>query len=408
LDVRTLVVRRRTFAITAALLMTAAASALVAPEASARPSQEDPSSGSGEDAASERGLVDIDVDVANDDTSSVAEALGDIDGNVADQLAQLRSAEDAVNAALGRLAEADAAVLDTELRIEELVRSSDEVVVNAFTSPPADAQLDALLTRDGTEATLKQAYVDMQADSDADVLAELDTAREDHEELRAAQEEAAAAAEQAVADADSALGVLESAVDQQTQFVRAVMDRIAAGQAANNPELNDEIATLTGAVQSIEAAQDAAELAEVLRRQREEAQARGELGVCPVDGGGLNFVDTWGAARSGGRSHKGTDMMASSGTPTPAPVNGRVEYKNSGLGGMAYYLYGDNGHRYYGAHLSEYGAATGWVEAGTVIGYVGSTGNADSSSPHLHFEFHPNNGSAVNPYPILHRACPGH
>lgn len=136
--------------------------------------------------------------------------------------------------------------------------------------------------------------------------------------------------------------------------------------------------------------------------------ARGELAVCPVNGGGLNFADTWGAARSGGRRHKGTDMMASAGTPTPAPVDGRVEYQNSGLGGMAYYLYGDNGHRYYGAHLSRYGSATGWVEAGTVIGYVGSTGNADSSSPHLHFEFHPNVGAAVNPYPILDRACPGH
>jgi peptidoglycan LD-endopeptidase LytH len=408
LDVRLLVVRRRTFAITAALLMTAAASALVAPEASAGPSQEDPSSGSGEDAASERGLVDIDVDVANDDASSVAEALGDINTNVADQLNQLQAAEGAVNGALQRLAEADAAVLDTELRIEELTQASDEVVVNAYTSPPADAQLDALLTRDGTEATLKQAYVDMQADTDADVLAELDTARQDHEELRDAQEEAAADAEQAVADADSALGVLESAVDQRTQFVRAIMDRVAAGQASNNPDLADEIATLTGAVQSIEFAQDMQELEAALRRQREEAQARGELAVCPVDGGGLNFADTWGAARSGGRSHKGTDMMASAGTPTPAPVNGRVEYRNSGLGGMAYYLYGDNGHRYYGAHLSRYGAATGWVEAGTVIGYVGSTGNADASSPHLHFEFHPNNGSAVNPYPILHRACPGH
>jgi peptidoglycan LD-endopeptidase LytH len=145
-----------------------------------------------------------------------------------------------------------------------------------------------------------------------------------------------------------------------------------------------------------------------MERAAAEAEARGELAYCPVDGGGLNFVDTWGAARSGGRSHKGTDMMAAAGTPTPAPVSGRVEYVNNGLGGMAYYLYGDNGHKYYGAHLSEYGEGPGWVAAGTVIGYVGSTGNASASAPHLHWEFHPNGGSAVNPYPLLDRACPSH
>ena len=98
--------------------------------------------------------------------------------------------------------------------------------------------------------------------------------------------------------------------------------------------------------------------------------------VCPV-AGGVDFVDSWGAARSGGRSHQGTDMMAGYGTPTVAPVSGTVEQHSSSAGGLAWYVHGDDGNTYYGAHLSSYeNEGAGWVEAGTVIGYVGDSGNA--------------------------------
>jgi murein DD-endopeptidase MepM/ murein hydrolase activator NlpD len=126
--------------------------------------------------------------------------------------------------------------------------------------------------------------------------------------------------------------------------------------------------------------------------------------VCPVQGA-VSFVDSFGAERSGGRSHQGVDMMSDMGTPTVAPVSGRVEHRGNTVGGLSWWVYGDNGDAYYGTHLSDYeNEGVGWVSAGTVIGYVGDSGNA-AGTPHLHFESHPGGAEAVNPYPAVAAAC---
>lgn len=125
--------------------------------------------------------------------------------------------------------------------------------------------------------------------------------------------------------------------------------------------------------------------------------------ICPVQGP-HSFVDTWGAPRSGGRRHKGVDMMAATGTPVVAPVSGDVTHRGNSIGGLSFHLYGDDGNYYYGTHLSAYGNA-GRVEAGTIVGYVGDTGNA-RGIPHLHFEIHPGGGAAVNPTPTVRAHCP--
>lgn len=113
--------------------------------------------------------------------------------------------------------------------------------------------------------------------------------------------------------------------------------------------------------------------------------------------------DTWGDARSNGRTHEGIDIMAPRGTPVISPTKAVVsEIGYGALGGNYVYTINPDGERFYFAHLDGYaeGLVKGKVlEAGDVIGYVGNTGNASGGATHLHFGIY--SGGASNPYPRL-------
>jgi hypothetical protein len=140
--------------------------------------------------------------------------------------------------------------------------------------------------------------------------------------------------------------------------------------------------------------------------------------------GSVAFANDFGAARYSG-SHQGNDLMAARRTVAVAAEAGKVKFwTSSAAAGCMLYLYGKSGTTYLYIHLnndvtkgndnrgkcvSGMAYAKGLkdgasVEAGEAIGYVGNSGDADSTDPHLHFEVHPNDGAAVNPYPYLMKA----
>lgn len=130
--------------------------------------------------------------------------------------------------------------------------------------------------------------------------------------------------------------------------------------------------------------------------------------TCPVSGP-ISHSRDWHAARSGGREHQGNDVFSSLGTPLVAIEAGTIDKASnvdSGLGGITIWLRGDSGTRYYYAHNQRNVAVVGQrVNAGDLLAYLGKTGNARSTSPHVHFEVHPGGGTATDPYPLIAQLC---
>jgi murein DD-endopeptidase MepM/ murein hydrolase activator NlpD len=200
---------------------------------------------------------------------------------------------------------------------------------------------------------------------------------------------------------------------------RSVLGRVTRGHERARA-LRDQART---AVRRLESGLEQARALEArLVRLEQRRKAAAKVTPAPPSGGGgaavggsgtacilerpYSFVDSWGAARSGGRRHQGTDVMAPHGARVFAFVNGVVSRESSSTnGGIQLYLQGDNGVEYFYAHLSGYAVGTGTrVRAGQLVAYNGQTGNARYTAPHTHFEVHLA-GGPVNPYPYLKRAC---
>jgi murein DD-endopeptidase MepM/ murein hydrolase activator NlpD len=150
----------------------------------------------------------------------------------------------------------------------------------------------------------------------------------------------------------------------------------------------------------------ARQAARVVRLVREPAPATLPVPVEGVEPSQL--ADTWGAARSEGRTHEGIDIFAPRETQVLAATRGIVVRRGwNRLGGRAISILGPGGQYHYYAHLEGYDDPDlgDWVEAGEVIGYVGDSGNAQGTPTHLHYGIY-EGGEAINPYPRLKAPWP--
>lgn len=309
----------------------------------------------------------------------MSDLQSDLDSATA-RIEEMRTQEDTL---LQRMDDIETRTRDLERRRSRLKARVVEAAQNLYRQGSAD-MLEMLLTADSL-AELSTRAETLSRVSSRDTQAFIDYARTERElaalrsELEVRRRELETTRERLMAEADR----LQTQFDDVSEEYEDLQARLAAqarraqAAAASGPALAP------------------APVAPV--------RVSGDM-TCPV-AGAHSFVDSWGAPRSGGRTHEGTDMMAAYGTPIVAVVSGSITY--AGYGGSAgnwLILSGDDGNSYWYMHNQSNIVTGGRVTAGEQIATVGDTGNA-VGTPHLHFEYHPGGGGPVNPYPLLVQIC---
>ena len=291
-----------------------------------------------------------------------------------------------------------AALTDAQVEYQGLRDDLEHRARDAYISGPASGLEFLLGASSIADLSARMEYVNALSQEDADLATKVQNVRNTlaarKDEQRQLQERAARAL-------------------QKVQAAEAALKAKLAEQQAALDDLNAKMARAEELVKKLEK-QYQQELAALTGL---DFHAGAILKVCPV-GQPHAVYDGFGAPRFAGgyHPHAGNDIIAPPGTPIYATFDGYAQAGYNTLGGNSVDVYGDLGYTY-NAHLVEPGF-TGNVSAGDVIGYVGATG--DTSTPHDHFEWHPNVipsnwpsspygysviGDAVNPFPLLSAVC---
>ena len=368
---------------------------------------------------------------ARREAARLSAELADLRDRSAKAIGALEAAEDALGRAVGRSATltrdlddarelAGGADAQLQRRVSALYRSGGQLGVWASlleAQTPADlaarkANVDKIVASDA------------QRRNDSAAGAERVEVLEDQAQQAASDQIAATGlAEAHAAELNDLMARQQAALERATERARDLIEqeRKAAAAAAAAKLAREQAARIAAAQAAAQAAAVAAGSGVIMSSGGGSGTAPslvtpttlptgpaylGPSAACPV-GSVHSFTDTWGAPRSGGRKHQGTDVFAPYGAPAYAVVDGVIDkWSNGGLGGLAVWLKGDDGTRYYYAHNSANLAQVGKrVRAGEVIAFVGTTGNAATTPPHIHFEAHPPGKGAQNPAPWLKAIC---
>lgn len=320
------------------------------------------------------------------------------------------TAESQLDVLEDRLEVTAATVEQKKRELAALKEDLKDFAIYRYTSGGTDDSASMFSAGDVNQAVAKEALATLVGDRKVDVIDKVRNAEAEYA-TQAAQLAAQQKQQKQLADE---LAKKSQVVQEELATIQKELDGLNAIVA--NLKEAERIRIREAALAKAREAARAAE-AERQRKAAEEAERRRNTPttvpapkgptvsgpfVCPVPG--ASFSDSWMQPRSGGRGHMGVDMIAPIGTPTYAPATGEISFARDSLGGLSWYLYGDDGNFYYGTHLSRFGPKAGRINAGELAGYVGQTGNA--SIPHLHFEIHiGGRGNPVNPYPTVAAAC---
>jgi murein DD-endopeptidase MepM/ murein hydrolase activator NlpD len=289
------------------------------------------------------------------------------------------------------LAEAQAEYQDLKADLEERARQ-------AYITGPGSGLEFLLGATSIVDLSARMEYVNALSQEDADLATEVQNVRNTLAAKKEDQEKLQTKAAKALKRVENEKAALDAKFDEQ----QAVLGDLNAAKARAEElvkqltkRYQNELEALTGL----------------------EFHGGTVFAVCPVDQPRAVY-DGFGAPRFAGgyHPHAGNDIIAPQGTAIRATFDGYAQAGSNTLGGYSVNVYGDLGYTY-NAHLMQPGV-TGQVSAGQVVGYVGATG--DTSTPHDHFEWHPNVipsdwpaspygysviGSAVNPFPLLSQVC---
>jgi peptidoglycan LD-endopeptidase LytH len=334
------------------------------------------------------------VERLEDDVKAARERIAQVRADIQSLTAQVSQATTQVEALGAAKEEAQEQIARAERQAARLQEDLNERAHDAYIQGPAGALELVLGAESLTDLSDRISLLEVLSEGDVDVAAGVDVRRLEIVQLRRDLAEYEEQYQQQLANLVGQQEALQAKYDEETAARAALekkLDRATELVEDLEKKLQRELLRQYGIVGGGTSGPPPA--------------ADGPFYWCPVDPP-RSYVDDFGAPRVG-HTHQGNDIFAPEGTPIRAPFAGMAEESYNSLGGLSVHVYASaNADYVYNAHLVRYAGVDGQqVPPGSIIGFVGTTGNAAGTPPHDHFEYHPGGGSAVSPYVYLNEVC---